>query len=66
MKLRTAEPNTETKARRWARRLSMRVKGIVAAHPGVDPDNIRHTLFCWNNRRLPAGKGVSSAGRQFG
>jgi hypothetical protein len=45
MKRRAAQSDTDIKARRWARRLSMRVKKIVAAHPGADPDNIRHTLI---------------------
>jgi len=40
-----AQSETEIRARRWARRLSMRVKRIVAAHPGADSDNIRHTLI---------------------
>ena len=40
-----AQSNNGAKAKRWARRLSMRVKEIVAAHPGADPDNIRHTLI---------------------
>jgi hypothetical protein len=34
-----------TKARRWARRLSTRVKRILANHPHADPDNVRHTLI---------------------
>ena len=32
-------------AQRWARRLSARVKKILAAHPHADPDNVRHTLI---------------------
>ena len=40
-----AQLETEIKARRWARRLSLRVKKIVAAHPDADYDNIRHTLI---------------------
>ena len=40
-----AQSNNGAEAKRWARRLSMRVKEIVAAHPGADPDNIRHTLI---------------------
>ncbi|HXR49107.1 MAG TPA: hypothetical protein VN784_16855 [Candidatus Limnocylindrales bacterium] len=42
---RRIQSNNAAKARRWARRLSMRVKEIVAAHPGADPDNVRHTLI---------------------
>jgi hypothetical protein len=30
---------------RWARRLSSRVEQILAAHPGADRDNVRHTLI---------------------
>ena len=37
--------NKDIQARRWARRLSMRVEKIIAAHPQADPDNIRHTLI---------------------
>ena len=44
MKRGVAQSNRDIKARRWARRLSQRVKKIVAAHPDADPDNIRHTL----------------------
>ena len=32
-------------ARRWARRLTMRVGKVLAAHPHADPDNVRHTLI---------------------
>jgi hypothetical protein len=42
---RRVQPIDAAKAGRWARRLSMRVKKIVAANPGADPDNIRHTLI---------------------
>jgi hypothetical protein len=42
---RRVKPNHAAKARRWARRLSMRVKQIVAANPQADPDNIRLTLI---------------------
>ncbi|HEV2330779.1 MAG TPA: hypothetical protein VGY56_18520 [Verrucomicrobiae bacterium] len=45
MKRLAAQSDKDIKARRWARRLSMRVKKIVAAHPGADPDNIRHALI---------------------
>jgi hypothetical protein len=40
-----AQAQNAAQAGRWARRLSMRVKQIVAAHPQADPDNIRHTLI---------------------
>jgi len=33
------------KARDWARRLTMRVERVLAAHPHADPDNVRHTLI---------------------
>ena len=33
------------KAQRWAKRLSVRVEKIVAAHPTADRDNVRHTLI---------------------
>jgi hypothetical protein len=39
------QSNSAAKGRRWAQRLSMRVRKIVAAHPQADPDNIRHTLL---------------------
>jgi hypothetical protein len=42
---RRVQSNTVAKSRRWARRLSTRVKKIVAAHPQADPDNVRHTLI---------------------
>jgi hypothetical protein len=44
MKQRAQSRNT-IKARRWARRLSMRVEQILAAHPDADRDNVRHTLI---------------------
>jgi hypothetical protein len=44
MKQRAQFQNT-AQARRWAQRLSARVGKILAAHPGADPDNIRHTLI---------------------
>ena len=40
-----AQTQNAAQAGRWARRLSMRVKKIVAAHPQADPDNVRHTLI---------------------
>jgi hypothetical protein len=40
-----AQSNNDAEAKRWARRLSARVGKILAAHPGADPDNIRHTLI---------------------
>jgi len=42
---RTASSVTARRARRWALRLSARVEKIVAANPGADPDNVRHTLI---------------------
>jgi hypothetical protein len=44
MKQRAQSPNA-AQAGRWARRLSARVKKIIATHPQADPDNIRHTLI---------------------
>jgi hypothetical protein len=39
-------PNTNAaNARRWALRLSARVRKVLAAHPQADPDNVRHTLI---------------------
>jgi hypothetical protein len=32
-------------AERWARRLSARVQRVLADHPEVDADNVRHTLI---------------------
>jgi hypothetical protein len=40
-----AQSDTAAKAQRWARRLSMRVGKVLAAHPHADPDNVRHTLI---------------------
>jgi hypothetical protein len=40
-----AQINNAAKAQRWARRLSVRVKKVLAAHPHADPDNVRHTLI---------------------
>jgi hypothetical protein len=42
---RRVQPIDAAKASRWARRLSMRVRKIVATHPHADPDNVRHTLI---------------------
>jgi hypothetical protein len=39
------QPIDAAKARRWARRLSMRVGKVLAAHPQANPDNVRHTLI---------------------
>ncbi len=44
MKQRTQSENA-AKAQRWARRLSLRVEKVLAAHPHADPDNVRHTLI---------------------
>ena len=35
----------QAQAVRWARRLTARVQEIVAANPGANPDNVRHTLI---------------------
>ena len=35
----------ERRAIRWARQLNAKVQAVLAAHPGADPDNIRHTLI---------------------
>ena len=40
-----ARSNNTAEARRWARRLTMRVGKVLAAHPQADPDNVRHTLI---------------------
>jgi hypothetical protein len=40
-----AQSQNAAQAGRWARRLSTRVKKIIAAHPNADPDNVRHTLI---------------------
>jgi len=39
------QPIDTAAARRWARRLSMRVGKVLAANPHADPDNVRHTLI---------------------
>ena len=44
MKQRTQISNA-AQAQRWARRLTMRVRKVLAAHPHADPDNVRHTLI---------------------
>ena len=40
-----AESKKAIQARRWAPRLSARVKRVLAVHPNADPDNVRHTLI---------------------
>jgi hypothetical protein len=35
----------ERRAIRWAQRLSAKVQAVLEAHPGADPDNVRHTLI---------------------
>jgi hypothetical protein len=42
---RLVQPIDAAKASRWAQRLSTRVGKILAAHPGADRDNVRHTLI---------------------
>lgn len=44
MKLR-AEVKKAAQAKRWATRLTARVRKVLTAHPDVDPDNVRHTLI---------------------
>ena len=39
------QASQDAQARSWAKRLSMRVEKIIAAHPDADRDNIRHTLI---------------------
>jgi hypothetical protein len=39
------QPIDAAQAGRWARRLSMRVGKVLAAHPHANPDNVRHTLI---------------------
>jgi hypothetical protein len=40
-----AQISNPAKAKGWARRLTMRVGKVLAAHPQADPDNVRHTLI---------------------
>jgi hypothetical protein len=40
-----AQINNVAKASDWARRLTLRVQKVLAAHPQADPDNVRHTLI---------------------
>ena len=40
-----AQINNAAKASNWARRLTLRVQKVLAAHPQADPDNVRHTLI---------------------
>ena len=35
----------ERGAIRWAQRLAAKVQAVLDAHPGADPDNVRHTLI---------------------
>jgi hypothetical protein len=35
----------ERRAFRWAQRLNANVQAVLEAHPGADPDNVRHTLI---------------------
>jgi hypothetical protein len=39
------QPVDAAQAQRWARRLTMRVGKVLAAHPQANPDNVRHTLI---------------------
>jgi hypothetical protein len=61
-----AQSISQIKARRWARRLSMRVEKILAAHPEADRDNVRHTLILLEQpplerlqRSLIRGRGIA-------
>jgi hypothetical protein len=47
-----AQTITAAKAQRWARRLTLRVGKVLAAHPHADPDNVRHTLILLEQRPL--------------
>jgi len=40
-----AQTSKAAKAKGWARRLTLRVGKVLAAHPDADPDNVRHTLI---------------------
>ena len=40
-----AEFKKAVQAKRWALRLSARVRKVLAAYPEADPDNVRHTLI---------------------
>ena len=40
-----AELKKAAQAKRWATRLTARVRKVLAAHPEADPDNVRHTLI---------------------
>jgi hypothetical protein len=39
------QPIDAATAQRWARRLTMRVGKVLAAHPQANPDDVRHTLI---------------------
>ena len=39
------QPIDAAQARRWARRLSARVRKVLVAHPHANADNVRHTLI---------------------
>ncbi len=39
------ESKQVAQAKRWALRLTARVRKVLAAHPNADPDNVRHTLI---------------------
>lgn len=40
-----AQSDNAVKAQRWVRRLYVRVRKVLMAHPQADPDNVRHTLI---------------------
>ena len=39
------QPLDESQVERWGRDLAQEVESIVRQHPGVDPENVRHTLL---------------------
>lgn len=39
------ESKQVAQAKRWALRLTARVRKVLAAHPKANPDNVRHTLI---------------------
>jgi len=49
---RPAQINNAAKASNWARRLTLRVQKVLAAHPQADPDNVRHTLILLEQQPL--------------
>jgi hypothetical protein len=35
----------QRRAIHWAQRLNAQVQAVLKAHPGADPDNVRHTVI---------------------